>query len=241
MQNSLLILLALASTAFTSPLETSLGEIKTRDITMLSGEESILSKNAVGAISSMEFIGPITPGGPDVHLFGTSKAIYEQIMALNPAYDVFDFPSAAAKLEAQGFTRENIGETDVPAPPAVSVTAALKVRNVLKRQDGINCMNPDRYATYPGCTEGINYLRRLGTGACVAEANSCARVSCSWDCGMWLCGKHARISVHCQDIANDVQIIRAKCFKRSDSTGLVFAGGRREFWGHNVEFNYINC
>jgi hypothetical protein len=132
----------ISSQAFTSPLETFLSEIKTRDITVLSGEESILSRNAVGTISSMEFVGPITPGGPNVQLFGTSKAIYEQIMALNPAYNVFDFPSAAAKLEAEGFTRENIGDTDAPASAAVSATAALKARSLLKRQDGVSTSIP---------------------------------------------------------------------------------------------------
>lgn len=56
----------------------------------------------------MEFTGPVTPGGSDVILYGTAQQIYEQILALNPTYDVWDFPDYAQDLEAQGITKDNL-------------------------------------------------------------------------------------------------------------------------------------
>lgn len=118
----------------TNPIDVSPTEITTRDTTILSGEEGILEGNAVEIIAPLEFYGPITPGGSDVKLLGTAKEIYEQILALNPSYDVFDFPSYAAGLEADGVTRENIEDTS----SVVSSNDAVTARNLLKRQDGVS-------------------------------------------------------------------------------------------------------
>ncbi|KAL2068613.1 hypothetical protein VTL71DRAFT_14950 [Oculimacula yallundae] len=69
----------------------------------------MLRRNEVETISTLEFEGPITPGGPNVTLSGTAKTIYKQIIALNPSYHMFAFPANAAALAADGLTRENIG------------------------------------------------------------------------------------------------------------------------------------
>jgi hypothetical protein len=82
----------------------------------------------------MEFVGPVTPGGPDITLSGSAKDIYEQIIELNPSYDVFDFPEYADALEFEGLNRENIE------------TANLTTRNpsrdaeetLAKRGDGVS-------------------------------------------------------------------------------------------------------
>jgi len=105
----------------------------------------------------MQFHGPITPGGPEVQLSGTAKEIYEQILVLNPDYDVFAFPDSAKKLADSGVTRENI---DNPSPE-VSTTAAVRARNVLKRQDGVSVLKI--YVRLEGdilireCTDQLSY------------------------------------------------------------------------------------
>lgn len=85
----------------------------------------------------MQFLGPITPGGPDVALSGTAKEIYEQILKLNPAYDVFDFPAYAEDLESQGITRENL---DSPNPEVFSRNPAVAARDVLAKRDNVRTL-----------------------------------------------------------------------------------------------------
>lgn len=80
----------------------------------------------------MEFVGPITPGGPDVTLSGSAKDIYDQIMELNPSYDVFDFPGYAEDLEAQGFTRENLDTPDL-----ITRNPTLAARDALAKRDNV--------------------------------------------------------------------------------------------------------
>jgi hypothetical protein len=82
----------------------------------------------------MEFVGPITPGGPDVTLSGSAKDIYEQILELNPSYDVFDFPDYAADLESQGYSKSNLETADL-----TTRNPAVAVRDVLaKRAEGVS-------------------------------------------------------------------------------------------------------
>ncbi|KAL2070202.1 hypothetical protein VTL71DRAFT_13228 [Oculimacula yallundae] len=135
MQNYLLVFLALSHNVFATPIEISSTEISTTDTAIISGEEGLLDENVVETISALEFSGPVTPGGPDVQLSGTAKSIYEQIIALNSTYDVFDFPDSAASLQAGGITRETIDQ--VPGSD-VSTTAAVRTRDLLKRQDGVS-------------------------------------------------------------------------------------------------------
>ncbi|KAL2073310.1 hypothetical protein VTL71DRAFT_10634 [Oculimacula yallundae] len=235
MQNYVLVLLALTSSVFANPIEKSLKIVNPRDTAVLTGEEGVIEDNGVDTISSLEFVGPIFPGGLNVTLFGTAQSVYEQIMALNPSYNVFDFPANTKDLEADGITRENIKSiTDISTTPAVTV------RSILSRQDGINCGIREKTLYYERCTEGYYYLRNLGSASCGAAANSCSRVSCSNHCGIWLCAKKSAKTVRCGSIAQDVVSIAAKCMQK-DPYGKTTAHGRKAFSSHNVEFGSVGC
>jgi hypothetical protein len=93
----------------------------------------MLEESAIDSIAVMEFVGPITPGGPDVTLRGSAKDIYEQILELNPSYDVFEFPSYAESLEAQGITKENIDN-----PLSISVNPTLSARDALEKRASVS-------------------------------------------------------------------------------------------------------
>ncbi|KAG4424737.1 hypothetical protein IFR04_002085 [Cadophora malorum] len=59
--------------------------------------------------------------------------------------------------------------------------------------------------------EGINYLRR-GSLACGVNAHSCARVSCSWDSGIYFCNNNNyNLRYPCFQIADYAQAILDKC------------------------------
>lgn len=159
---------------------------------------------AIDAISAMEFVGPITPGGPDVILSGSAKDIYEQIIELNPSYDVFEFPDYVDALESQGINRENFETADL-----TTRNPSVAARDALAKRDGVSSMLKAELSelrliapiqincnvgTWIGnvhtqCTEGLIYLRRLGRARCGAKPRSCARVSCSNHCGMYYCSK----------------------------------------------------
>jgi hypothetical protein len=81
----------------------------------------------------MEFLGPITPGGPDVTLSGSAKDIYEQIIELNPSYDVFDFPEYVDALDSQGINRENLETADL-----ITRNPSVAARDALARGDGVS-------------------------------------------------------------------------------------------------------
>jgi hypothetical protein len=237
MRSILPAILALTAQVSASHFERS-SDITLNDGVILEGEEFLIAGSDIDEISAMEFVGPVTPGGPDITLSGSVKDIYEQIIELNPSYDVFDFPEYADALESEGLNRENIE------------TANLTTRNpsrdaedtLAKRGDGINC-SVGKYVgnIYTQCSEGIYYLRKLGRARCSAKPRSCARVSCSRNCGMYYCSKFNKtVKAYCQDIARDIEAIAAKC-------GLDYgdyvrsARGRKGFRDHNVELSRASC
>ena len=162
MQISLITALAILgylSPAFASPAG---GELRVRSASDISAQE-------YAAMPDMEFVGPLTPGGPNVTIVGTAKAIYESILEQNPSYNPWDFPEYAERMAAQGLTDSS---------------------SVEKRQEShINC----DFGTMVGefstqCNEGLNYLDRIA-GYCGAPPGhaGCSRVSCSHNCAMVLC------------------------------------------------------
>lgn len=80
----------------------------------------------------MEFVGPVAPGGPDVTLYGTAKEVYEQILELNPSYDVWAFPEYAKGLKADGLTRENIDHAEL------SINSSVVGRDQLEKRDSVS-------------------------------------------------------------------------------------------------------
>ncbi|KAK4220677.1 hypothetical protein QBC38DRAFT_378528 [Podospora fimiseda] len=174
---------------------------------------------ANSAITPFWLEGPITPGGPEIRLNGTAKQIYEQIISLNPSYDPYNFPEFAAQQQAKGISRQEFHK-----------------RNV-------NCDWGSWVEDSNRCAEGFDYLRRLGTARCGAYANSCSRVSCSHNCGVWLCSSVNReIGVHCYDIANtDMRRIIEVCGRRWLGDRYIMVRGNINWGAHNVGVGSDSC
>ncbi|KAI5860362.1 hypothetical protein GGS23DRAFT_581115 [Durotheca rogersii] len=224
-------LLMLASKVLATPVDP-------RAVSPFGGEEELLAPNDVDTVASLEFIGPVTPGGPNVTLYGTAKGIYEQIIKLNPEYDVFAFPENAAEFAAEGLTREDIETSKNPA-------RSLLASRDLDKRGQYNC----KIGKYVGnfntqCVEGLLYLRRLGQSWCGAKARSCARVSCSHNCGMYLCSKLKKEKkVRCASIAKDISHIAGECGVRVGTSAFTVlrARGRKHFNSHNIELSSTRC
>ncbi|KAK3312378.1 hypothetical protein B0H66DRAFT_397537 [Apodospora peruviana] len=166
-------------------------------------------------MAEMSWTGPIFPGdATNTTLSGTAKSIYEHILAINPKY-----------------AEEN--------PPLPEVEA--RGEGQLEKRDSVSCSygSPVNYAD---CDEGLRYLRALGGGSgwCGANANSCARVSCSWKCGMHLCNTSGGyIQVYCRDIANDMATIFGNCHYTYD--GWTYGYGRYTFSNHYTQLGWASC
>lgn len=147
----------------------------------------------------LTWTGSITSNPSDpLHTFtGTAQSIYHQILAANPSF---------ADLN----------------PLNATLTVRDPESDLDKRQRReIDCNSGDPVAT-GDCSEGLNYLRALGNGEamCGADANGCARVSCSWRCGLELCNfGSGHFQVKCRDIARDIVDIMARCTKNQQVRG----------------------
>ncbi|KAK5655283.1 hypothetical protein OQA88_5850 [Cercophora sp. LCS_1] len=167
----------------------------------------------------MTWTGPLSPNSTTTTtLHGTAESIYHQILALNPSYDLLSFP-----------------DND----PATLSTPSLH------RRDGQVICSYINTIKYWGneCGEGYGYLRNLGGGnaLCTTPAHSCARVSCSWGCGMFLCSKvNQEIRVLCRDVAADMYRIYMDC-RDFDAKDNVIAAGRIEFAGHTTRLEAQRC
>ncbi|CAG9947826.1 unnamed protein product [Clonostachys rosea f. rosea IK726] len=229
------ILIALSCQSLASPAEVNKS---LRDDGLYSGEEDVLDMDEIESISIMDFVGPLTPGGPNVTLSGTAKEIYEQILELNPSYSVWDFDEYADDLEARGLTREDIDVNNPSLKIRSSVMAELHGRD----NELFNC-NIGSYVgnVWSQCGEGFGYLWNLGKAWCGAKAKSCARVSCSHNCGMYLCSKLSKEKkVHCGNIANDMVKIAYEC--GSDVTTWAYrARGQMQFSCHNTKLSSPSC
>lgn len=154
----------------------------------------------------LTWTGSITsnPSDPLYTFTGTAQSIYEQIVTANPSY-------------------ATLNPVNVTAPISVRTSDPFSSSPDLdKRQRReIDCNSGDPVAT-GDCAEGLNYLRALGNGEamCGANANGCARVSCSWRCGLELCNfGTGHFQVKCRDIARDIVDIMARCTKNQQVRG----------------------
>ncbi|KFY84220.1 hypothetical protein V500_09469 [Pseudogymnoascus sp. VKM F-4518 (FW-2643)] len=111
-------------------------------------------------VADMKYIGPITPGGENYTLVGDAEGIYNQILELNPSYNISDFniPPLPKNLPLVGRT-----------PTAV------------------HCDVTANYARNDRIRDGIKFLNSLGAGNCYAAAHTCRRPSCSWNNAIYFC------------------------------------------------------
>ncbi|KAJ3529568.1 hypothetical protein NM208_g8765 [Fusarium decemcellulare] len=139
---------------------------------------------------------------------GTAESIYKEMKELKPEL----------------FTNEK-------------VVASGEVGPLAKRQSSINCNWGTRIGSWNQCIEGSFYLERLGTARCGVNAGACARVSCSHNCGVFLCNKLDRhLWVHCGDIPRDMNAIATEC-----RTVVGSLRGARDFASHFIGLSTNNC
>ncbi|PYH96552.1 hypothetical protein BO71DRAFT_174587 [Aspergillus ellipticus CBS 707.79] len=140
-------------------------------------------------IVEMTYSGPITPGGQHIEFTGHSiQDIHSQILALNPDFKLND--------------------------PAASTTPATSKRS--KEDSSIICDIPGRLsetATTDWIRSGISYLKGLdGNCGVTAGPAACARISCSYDSGIYLCNDNKkRLNVKCSKLAAYAEDIIEKC------------------------------
>lgn len=153
-------------------------------------------------VSGMTWTGSITsdPNGPPFTYSGTAKSIYEQIVAVNPFF-------------------ASLNPVDPAALAVRDVSPATPLDKRERRE--IDCNSGSPVAT-GDCNEVLNYLRGLGNGEamCGANADGCARVSCSWRCGLELCNfGTGHFQVNCRDIARDIVDIMRQCTRNQEVHG----------------------
>ncbi|KIM39434.1 hypothetical protein M413DRAFT_191155 [Hebeloma cylindrosporum] len=138
------------------------------------------------------YVGPITPGGPNFTITGTPKQIYDQIIALNPKYDV-----AAFNLEKRDF---------------ISLAERSPTR--------VAC-NVERGAAQDQIVQGIAAIINLGPGSCyLGPKPACTRLYCSQNSAIYFCNDNTHaIGPSCdylgygmtQDILNQCSICGGSC------------------------------
>ncbi|KAK1979338.1 hypothetical protein LZ30DRAFT_726557 [Colletotrichum cereale] len=179
-------------------------------------------KDEMLPLSEMTFTGPVTVGGPNVTLHGDASSIYEQVLALNPAFDAKAFGGSVTE------------DTD-----SVSVERSLDTRQATGNWDCNSGVFVERY--YSQCANAINHLITLGTSYCSVAASTCARVSCSNSCSIYLCNNQfSQVSVYCQDIAFDMGIIVGKC-GADNGNGDTRAKGSLHFTSHYTYLTQKTC
>ncbi|PVH85714.1 hypothetical protein DL98DRAFT_583306 [Cadophora sp. DSE1049] len=112
-----------------------------------------------------------------------------------------------AQLDAEDndFKLSDLGARDVPDLHPRDTSYMTDVNCI-----PVNGQNWNR-ANQGAIREGINYLRR-GYMSCWVNAHSCARVSCSWDSGIYFCNNNNYNVGHpCFQISDYAQAILDKC------------------------------
>ncbi|KAH8592927.1 hypothetical protein B0O99DRAFT_224553 [Bisporella sp. PMI_857] len=106
---------------------------------------------------TMKYIGPTTPGGPDVELYGTAEEVYHQILAINPDFRIEDFPPPEHRPLGKRYRLE----------PRCNI---YSLANYGRIGDGIYYLK-----RLPGaCSVGAGW-------------GTCTRLSCSYSSGIYLC------------------------------------------------------
>ncbi|PYI14289.1 hypothetical protein BO86DRAFT_99954 [Aspergillus japonicus CBS 114.51] len=151
----------------------------------------------------MTYRGVITEGGDEVELSGTIEDVHQQIKRLNPDFNV------TQSLEAR--------------------EADAEVHRILQKRNKSNLLcdiegDHSETATYTWITKGIQYLLALD-GVCKVGAGpgTCARISCSYDSGIYLCNDNAwEIEPKCSYLATYAEDIMTQCYDGMYINGQEF-------------------
>ncbi|KAK5662484.1 hypothetical protein OQA88_8395 [Cercophora sp. LCS_1] len=180
-----------------------------------------------GPTAPLTFRGPTTVGGPEVAIQGTAQEIYEQILEQNPSYDPWDFPGYRAQMVARGLTKRN----DIDFP---------EKRN--NHTGFLECGKGAPIREWRECYEGLNYLERIGDGLCEAAAFSCARVSCSHNCGMNICSKASKpMALEAWMIRKEIIRIAYNCGQTHREARDQNVRGRIHYPTYTIYLSGDNC
>ncbi|KAF3102799.1 hypothetical protein TWF569_011757 [Orbilia oligospora] len=163
---------------------------------------NMLSEDVLAKAPPITFTGPAVPGGPDVTITGTVEVIFKKLHEMNPKYDPWEFPEYQEKMAQQGLSKNS----------------TLEARgDKLQKRRRIECNIAGKKVGnwLTQCGEGVRYLRNLN-GYCGAPKGyagpACARVSCSNNCGIFLCNENNKpIKVFCGNLRYDFYEIVHEC------------------------------
>ncbi|KAH8673767.1 hypothetical protein BX600DRAFT_433381 [Xylariales sp. PMI_506] len=172
------------------------------------------------SIVPLQWTGQLEADGPQLSFNGTLqsyKEIEAQIHALDPGFNW----------------------------PSVSITQnGATVTQVQRSKSSIFChvggggeINTDTIA------DGVQYLKSIG-GQCQVPAGprKCARVSCSYDAGIWLCNDNTwNIEPLCSYVATYVQDLLDKCQVTAKNGVEDVEGQEFDTNGYNVIVGYAEC
>ncbi|PWY96229.1 hypothetical protein BO94DRAFT_529621 [Aspergillus sclerotioniger CBS 115572] len=153
----------------------------------------------------MTYTGPITPGGEHISFEGNSiQEIHSQIKALNPDFELLspdEPPSITQRSDSKQSTKEKV-----------------------------LCNIPGRYSSTANTfwiRSGIKYLKGLEGKCGVSKGpRSCARISCSYDSGIWLCNDNEeKLEVKCSELAGYAEDIIERCDEGEYVNGQEFDEG----------------
>ena len=126
-------------------------------------------------IGTLTWTGLLHPGAPrNTTLSGIAKDIYEQILNLNPNYNLWDFDDFRANMKAKDITQD-IYESDfktltiTPTTPNPAAAAAWRLKK--REEPSFDCNAGADYAWWQNCNEGRAYMRALGRGHAQCAVN----------------------------------------------------------------------
>ncbi|RAK97951.1 uncharacterized protein BO80DRAFT_179862 [Aspergillus ibericus CBS 121593] len=155
-------------------------------------------------IVPMTYTGPITPGGQHMPFTGDSiQEIHSQIKALNPDFELTD-NSAVTKRKSS----DSDSDSDT--------------------KGNLICNIPGRFSDTAQTfwiRSGIKYLKGLEGKCGVSKGpKSCARISCSYNAGIFLCNDE-ELHVKCSDLADYANDIIERCDEGEYVNGQEFDDG----------------
>ncbi|KAJ1325803.1 hypothetical protein MN608_08999 [Microdochium nivale] len=174
----------------------------------------------------MGWTGSIVPGGPNYTFTGTVQEIVDQIQEIDPDYVLPDVTAESSDSPAVD------DEAPVSANPAAVLGSRQTAHTICRVAASGPCLS------LIAANEGIRYLQGL-QGDCWLPPGPavCARVSCSWNCGIsWCNDNNHRVSWLCKDLWPAAQTTINRCPYARGAWGQTF-----DEQGFNVIVGYSPC
>ncbi|KAH7029247.1 uncharacterized protein B0I36DRAFT_350157 [Microdochium trichocladiopsis] len=180
---------------------------------MLQVDQSPSPPSGAQRFVMMDWTGSIVPGGDNYTFRGTIQEIVSQIQHIDPNYAIPSTASGSAMVQTQTERRQT-------AHTICMAGAAGACPDITKALDG------------------IEYLKGVG-GDCGLAAGpaTCARVSCSWNCGITWCNDNDHyVSWKCSDLWPSAHRVLDRCTFGAGVWGQTF-----DEQGFNVIVGFSSC